>query len=159
MNWNWLNSRKHQSYKYDCIDKVCDKLRHHLQLKYSYFPQQSAGSSLSLCVNFMESHFLKSNDEFGAGGGAGGRGRWKTLYRQVSRNSYLCGSKFYHAQQYSGIPITICRACFSWLKIIEQEILLIYRACFVVNRRLKSEIYYTFIPLFSSHHRLKNEIY
>ena len=46
-----------------------------MQLKYSYFPQQSAGSSLSLCVNFMEGHFLKSNDEFGAGVGRGvGRG-------------------------------------------------------------------------------------
>ena len=42
-----------------------------MQLKYSYFPQQSAGSSLSLCVNFMEGHFLKSNDEFGAGVGRG----------------------------------------------------------------------------------------
>ena len=72
------NSRKHQSYKYDCIDKVCGKLQHHLQLKYSYFPQQSAGSSLSLCVNFMEGHFLKSNDEFGAGGGgSGGKGTLK----------------------------------------------------------------------------------
>ena len=42
-----------------------------MQLKYSYFPQQSAGSSLSLCVNFMEGHFLKSNDEFGVGRGEG----------------------------------------------------------------------------------------
>ena len=42
-----------------------------MQLKYSYFPQQSAGGSLSYCVNFMEGHFLKSHDEFGGGGGRG----------------------------------------------------------------------------------------
>ena len=34
------------------------------------------------------------------------------MFSQVARNAELCGSKFYHAQQYPGIPITICRACF-----------------------------------------------
>ena len=65
----------------------------------------------------------------------------------VARNSKLCGSKFYSAQQYPSIPIAICRACFFWSKIIQRDILIIYLACFVVNQGLKSEIYYTFIPL------------
>ena len=51
-----------------------------------------------------------------------------------ARNAELCGSKFYHdAKQYGRIPVTICRVCLFWSKIIERDILLIYRACFVVN--------------------------
>ena len=79
------------------------------------------------------------------------------VYGQVARNAELCGSKLYHAQLHPSIPIAICRACFFWSKIIEQDVYLIYRACLVVNQGLKSEIYFTFIPLVSSHHRLKNE--
>ena len=41
----------------------------------------------------------------------------------------------YYAQLHPSSPITICRACFFWSKIIERD------------------IYYTFIPLVSSHHR------
>ena len=33
------------------------------------------------------------------------------IISQVARNTELCGSKFYHAQQHPSIPITICRAC------------------------------------------------
>ena len=67
----------------------------------------------------------------------------------VAWNAKLCGSKFYTAKQYPSIPITICRACFFWSKIIERVISLIYLACFVVNQGLKSEKYYTLyiIPL------------
>ena len=43
------------------------------------------------------------------------------IISQVARNAELCGSKFYHAQQYPSIPITICRACFAWSKIIERH--------------------------------------
>ena len=45
-------------------------------------------------------------------------------------NAELCGSKFYHAQQYPSIPITIRFACFFWSEI-------------------KNEIYYSFIALLS----------
>ena len=49
-------------------------------------------------------------------------------------NAELCGSKFYHhANQYGRIPVTISRVGFSWSKILERDILLIYRTCFVVN--------------------------
>ena len=57
------------------------------------------------------------------------------VYGQVARNAELRGSKLYHTQLHPSSPITICRACFFWSKIIERDI------C------------YTFIPLVSSHHR------
>ena len=41
------------------------------------------------------------------------------MFSQVAQNPDLGGSKFYHAQQYLSIPITICCACFVSSKIIE----------------------------------------
>ena len=54
------------------------------------------------------------------------------MFSQVAQNPDLGGSKFYHAQQYPSIPITICCACFVSSKIIEWDILLIYRTCFLL---------------------------
>ena len=35
----------------------------------------------------------------------------REMFSQVARDAVLCGSKFYHAQLYPSIPVTICRAC------------------------------------------------
>ena len=70
------------------------------------------------------------------------------MFSQFARNAEFFGSKFIMLWQNRSIRITICRACFVSLKIIERDILLIHRACFVGNPGLKIEI---FTPLVSSY--------